>query len=96
MSPVKVEVLHLAMATFVKLPPPRQLTQNESLDSLDHWKSIFRSYFRRDSIFRQLGCFKEVLCGFLGSLREFPRCFKEVLGVFRENFKGDSRENLGI
>ena len=53
MSPVKVEVLHLAMATFVKLPPPRQLTQNESLDSLDHWKSIFRSYFRRDSIFRQ-------------------------------------------
>ena len=38
---------------FVKLPPPRQLTQKESLDSLDHWKSIFRSYFRRDSIFKQ-------------------------------------------
>ena len=54
LSPVKVEVVHpLIMATFVKLPPPRQLTQNESLDSLDHWKSIFRSYFRRDSIFRQ-------------------------------------------
>ena len=41
------------MATFVKLPPPRQLTQTESLDSLDHWKSIFRNYFRRDSVFRQ-------------------------------------------
>ena len=41
------------MATYVKVPPPRQLTQNETLDSLDHWKSIFRSYFRRDSVFRQ-------------------------------------------
>ena len=41
------------MATFVKLPPPRQLTQKETLDSLDHWKAIFRSYFRRDSIFKQ-------------------------------------------
>ena len=47
------------MATFVKLPPPRQLTQSESLDSLDHWKSIFRSYFRRDSIFKQ---FLETTC----------------------------------
>ena len=41
------------MATFVKLPPPRQLTQSETLDSLDHWKSIFRNYFRRDSGFKQ-------------------------------------------
>ena len=41
------------MTTFVKLPPPRQLTQSESLDSLDHWKSIFRNYFRRDSTFKQ-------------------------------------------
>ena len=45
------------MATFVKLPPPRQLTQSETLDSLDHWKSIFRNYFRRDSMFKQfLNC----------------------------------------
>ena len=33
-------------------------------------------------------------------LREFCKvfqgCFKEVLGVFRETFKGDSRELLGI
>ena len=40
------------MATYVKLPPPRQLTQNETLDSLEHWKSCFRNYFRRDSIFK--------------------------------------------
>ena len=45
------------MATFVKLPPPRQLTQSETLDSLDHWKSSFRNYFRRDSVFNQfLNC----------------------------------------
>ena len=41
------------MATYVKVPPPRQLTQNETLESLDHWKAIFRNYFRRDSIFKQ-------------------------------------------
>ena len=41
------------MATYVKLPPPRQLTQSETLDSLDHWKSIFRNYFRRDAVFKQ-------------------------------------------
>ena len=41
------------MATYVKLPPPRQLNQSETLDSLDHWKSIFKSYFRRDTIFKQ-------------------------------------------
>ena len=29
-------------------------------------------------------------------MREFPRCFKEVLGVFQETFKGDSRELLGF
>ena len=40
------------MATYVKLPPPRQLTQKESLESLEHWKSCFRNYFRRDCIFK--------------------------------------------
>ena len=45
------------MATYVKLPPPRQLTQSETLDSLDHWKSSFKNYFRRDSVFNQfLNC----------------------------------------
>ena len=40
------------MTTYVKLPPPRQLTQNETLESLEHWKSCFRNYFRRDAIFK--------------------------------------------
>ena len=35
------------------------------------------------------GCLREVS-------KVFQGCSKEVLGVFRETFKGDSRENLGI
>ena len=31
-----------------KVPYPRQLTSNESLDTLTHWKSHVRNYFRRD------------------------------------------------
>ena len=31
-----------------KVPYPRQLNSNESLDSLTHWKSHVRNYFRRD------------------------------------------------
>ena len=41
------------MTSFVKVPPPRQLNQKETLDSLNHWKTIFRNYFRRDTIFKQ-------------------------------------------
>ena len=31
-----------------KVPYPRQLTSNETLDTLTHWKSHVRNYFRRD------------------------------------------------
>ena len=31
-----------------KVPYPRQLNSNETLDSLTHWKSHVRNYFRRD------------------------------------------------
>ena len=41
------------MASYVKVPPPRQLNQAETLDTLNHWKTIFRNYFRRDSVFKQ-------------------------------------------
>ena len=37
---------------LVKCPPPRPLTQQETLDSLNHWKTLFRNYFRRDSIYK--------------------------------------------
>ena len=38
---------------FVKSPPPRPLSQQETLDSLNHWKTLFRNYYRRDSIYKQ-------------------------------------------
>ena len=38
---------------LVKCPPPRPLSQQETLDSLNHWKTLFRNYFRRDSIYKQ-------------------------------------------
>ena len=39
--------------TFVKSPPPRPLTQQETLDSLNHWKTLFRNYYRRDTVYKQ-------------------------------------------
>ena len=38
---------------YVKAPPPRPLSQQETLDSLEHWKAIFRNYYRRDSSYKQ-------------------------------------------
>ena len=36
-----------------KVPYPRQLTANETLDTLTHWKSHVRNYFRRDESLKQ-------------------------------------------
>ena len=36
----------------VRNPPPRMLTLNENLHSLNHWKTAFRTYYRRDSYFK--------------------------------------------
>ena len=36
----------------VRNPPPRMLTMSESLHSLNHWKTSFRTYYRRDSYFK--------------------------------------------
>ena len=44
---------HLSEMLYVKFPPPRPLTKKESLDSLDHWKSQFRTFFKRDDTFRR-------------------------------------------
>ena len=38
---------------YIKTPPPRPLVQTETLDTLNHWKTTFRNYFRRDSIYIQ-------------------------------------------
>ena len=37
------------MTSLPKTPYPRQLTKKETLDSLSHWKSSVRNYFRRAS-----------------------------------------------
>ena len=36
----------------VRNPPPRMLTASESLYSLNHWKTAFRTYYRRDSFYK--------------------------------------------
>lgn len=35
-----------------RTPPPRQLVNNESLESLTHWKTSFRTFYKRDDSFR--------------------------------------------
>ena len=36
----------------VRNPPPRMLTATETLHSLNHWKTSFRTYYRRDTFFK--------------------------------------------
>ena len=36
----------------VRNPPPRMLQMNETLHSLNHWNTAFRTYYRRDSYFK--------------------------------------------
>ena len=36
----------------VRSPPPRMLTMSESLHSLNHWRTAFRTYYRRDSYYK--------------------------------------------
>ena len=35
-------------SNVTKIPIPRQLEENETLDTLTHWKSHVRNYFRQD------------------------------------------------
>ena len=36
----------------VRNPPPRMLNAQETLYSLNHWRTTFRTYYRRDSFFK--------------------------------------------
>ena len=40
------------ITTQVRNPPPRMLTPNETLQTLNHWKTSFRTYYRRDSFYK--------------------------------------------
>ena len=42
----------MAMMQTVRNPPPRMLTVSETLYSLNHWKTNFRTYYRRDSYYK--------------------------------------------
>ena len=42
----------MAQQLQVRNPPPRMLTEKESLQSLNHWKTAFRTYYRRDSYYK--------------------------------------------
>ena len=37
---------------LVRNPPPRMLTASESVYSLNHWKTAFRTYYRRDTYYK--------------------------------------------
>ena len=36
----------------VRTPPPRQLTANETLETLSHWKTTFKTFYKRDDAFK--------------------------------------------
>ena len=38
-------------ATSVKVPVPRQLGETETTETLKHWQTCFRNYYRRDSYY---------------------------------------------
>ena len=42
----------MAQQLQVRNPPPRMLTEKETLQSLNHWKTAFRTYYRRDSYYK--------------------------------------------
>ena len=42
----------MALQQTVRNPPPRMLAVSETLYSLNHWKTSFRTYYRRDSFYK--------------------------------------------
>ena len=42
------------MSNFVKCPPPRQLGTTETLENLTHWRTTFRTYFKKDDSYKPL------------------------------------------
>ena len=42
----------MAGRSHSRTPPPRQLTNNETLESLTHWETTFRTFYKRDDAFK--------------------------------------------
>ena len=40
------------MSKILRTPPPRPLGTAETLESLTHWKTTFRTYFKRDETYK--------------------------------------------
>ena len=49
----KVFYSNMTARNFSRTPPPRQLTTDESLESLNHWRSTFRTFYKRDDAYRR-------------------------------------------
>ena len=41
-----------SQVTHVRVPPPRQLNNAETLQSLEQWYRTFKQYYKRDSHFK--------------------------------------------
>ena len=42
------------MSSYVRTPPPRPLGTAETLESLTHWETTFRTFFKRDEAYKPL------------------------------------------
>ena len=40
------------MSRHSRTPPPRQLTANETLETLTHWKTAFRTFYKKDETYK--------------------------------------------
>ena len=38
---------------FSRNPPPRQLGNKETLESLSHWQTSFKTFYKRDDIYKR-------------------------------------------
>ena len=42
----------MALRQTTRTPPPRQLQANETLESLTHWRTTFKTFYKKDDIYR--------------------------------------------
>ena len=42
----------MALRQTTRMPPPRQLQANETLESLTHWRTTFKTFYKKDDIYR--------------------------------------------
>ena len=40
------------MSKYARTPPPRQLSSHETLESLTHWETTFRTFYKKDDTYK--------------------------------------------